>query len=107
MARKRTEPKPPHERYNPAHPLLRELVLVNVDVGNGTSFDVLLTRVPSVGEEITREGDEYRLTRVQHYPVDDDGRAYLGYHAFVFAELLPQDDEPTPKRKRSRKKPSR
>jgi len=83
----------PHEGHDTSHPLLRELVLVHVDVDDGTSFDMLLTRVPGIGEEINREDRSYKVLHVQHEPVDDDGRARFGWHAFVDAELQPTDDE--------------
>jgi len=86
-----------HERYKSSHLLLRELVLVHVDADDGESFDTLLTRVPGIGEEIGREERTYRAVRVRHEPVDDDGRARLGWHALVDAELQPEDDAaPTP-----------
>ena len=95
MAAKRrtsSQAKLPHERYNPIHPLLRELVRVNVLCDDGTSFDSLLTRVPGIGEEISREDRSYKITRVRHEPVDDDGRARFGWHAFVDAQLQPPDE---------------
>ncbi|MCY2950709.1 MAG: hypothetical protein NTU53_01880 [Planctomycetota bacterium] len=99
-----------HERYNPIHPLLRELVLVHVYAGDG-EFDTLLTRVPGIGEEINQEDRSYKVIRVQHEPVDDDGRARLGWHALVDAELLPPEDTepssaPRGTRRRKRKRGS-
>ncbi len=85
-----------HERYDPSHPLLRELVFIHVYGDDGESFDVLLTRVPGIGDEIDREAVSYRVVRVQHEPVDDDGRARLGWHAFVEAQLQPEDETPPP-----------
>lgn len=102
----------PHERYDMSHPLLRELVLVHVDVDYDTpfakSFDTLLTRVPGIGEEISREDKSYRVVRVQHEPVDDDGRARLGWHAFIEADLLPPEDGDLrlPKRRTAKRKKS-
>lgn len=81
-----------HSRYNPLYPLLRELVLVHVDVSDGARFDALMTRVPGIGEEINREDRSYRVLRVQHEPINDDGRARVGYHAFVDVNLLPPED---------------
>lgn len=92
---RRTAPQevpPPHERYNRAHPLLRELVLVHVGGNDGESFDVLLSRVPGIGEEICREDRTYKVLRVIHDSVDDDGRARSGWHAIVDTELQPLDD---------------
>ena len=91
MGRRRKEPPPLHARYNPINPLLRELVLVNVKGDDGESFDALLTRVPGLGEEINREDHSYRVVRVWHEPVDDDGRARFGWHALVDAEFRPDD----------------
>jgi hypothetical protein len=96
MARRPKEPTPLHERYNSAHPLLRELVLVNVKGNDGESFDALLTRVPGLGEEINREDRSYRVVRVWHQPVNDDGRAPWGWHAMVDAEMCPDDGDAFP-----------
>ena len=95
MVRRKKAPESPplHERYNPAHPLLRELVLVHVCATDGTHFDMLLTRVPGIGEELSQEDRIYRILRVQHEPINDDGRARFGWHAFIDAELLPPEDE--------------
>jgi hypothetical protein len=95
--------KQPHERHNPAHPLLRELVLVHVDGTDGAFFDVLLTRVPGIGEEIIREDRYYKVLRVQHESVDDDGRARFGWHAFVDADLLPLDEEIIGRKRKTKK----
>lgn len=81
-------------------PLLREIVFVHVSATDGTTIECLLTRVPGIGEEIVREDKKYRILRVQHHEVDNDGRAAFGWHAFVDAELLPDEDEKPPKRKR-------
>ena len=99
-----------HERYDRSHPLLRELVRVHVDADDGASFDMLLTRVPGIGEELVPEDRCYKALRVQHEPVDNDGRARCGWHAFIEAELLPPDEPaPRPRRKsvRSTKRRSR
>lgn len=108
MARKPTRnAEPLHERYNPAHPLLRELVYVHVDTPDREPFDALLTRVPSIGEEITKEADQYKILRVQHQMVNDDGRAYLGYHAWIDAKLLPPESEEVVSIRRRDSKPRR
>lgn len=90
MPRKKKE-YVPHPRYDPRVPLLRELVRVHVDGDDGLSVDVLLTRIPGIGEEIVIEGQSYRIHRVQHDVVDDDGRAF-GWHAFVDAEHVPEEE---------------
>jgi hypothetical protein len=43
--------------------------------------------VPGIGDEIIREDKTYKVVRVLHDRVDDDGRARFGYHAYVDAEL--------------------
>ena len=48
-----------HERYDRSHPLLRELVRVHVDAADSASFDMLLTRVPGIGEELTSRADAH------------------------------------------------
>src|SRR6202035_2333619 len=50
---------------------------------DGEAFDVLLTLVPGLGEEIDRENRSYRLVRVWHQPVNYEGRARFGWHAMV------------------------
>ena len=67
------------------------MVLLNVKVDGGTQFDILLTRVPGIGEEINREDRSYRILRVQHEPLDDEGRPRFGWHAFIDANLLSQE----------------
>ncbi len=37
------------------------------------SFDMLMTRVPTIGEEINREDRSYLVIRVQHEPIDSKG----------------------------------
>src|SRR4051794_39608143 len=79
-------------------PRLRELVFVATWENGKASFMVLLTRVPGLGEELVKEGRTYRIVRVQHEPVGDDGRTWCGWHAMVNLELLPE--EPVEPRKR-------
>lgn len=81
-------------------PLLREIVRIGVSSDDGSSFDISLTRVPCVGEEISKNGAVYRITQVRHAAVDDDGRARLGWHALVDAVLVP---EPPARQRRRRK----
>jgi hypothetical protein len=92
----------PQVEYDPSQPRLREIVLVNVTVPGEESFDALLTRVPGIGEEIAREDRSYKITRVQHMPVDRMGRAEFGWHAFLDAELLPPEEEEAKHKKRKR-----
>lgn len=88
---KRAKETPLHERYDRSHPLLRELVDVNVCCDDGVWFDALLTRVPGLGEEIIREEKSYKVIRVWHQPVDDDGRTTFGWHALVDATFQPEE----------------
>jgi hypothetical protein len=83
-----------HKSYDPAHPPLRDLVHVNVKADDGTRFDAILTCVPGIGEEINCKNRTYKVMRVLHELVDDDGKARAGCHAFVNAELLPEDALP-------------
>jgi hypothetical protein len=107
---KRAKETPLHERYDRSHPLLRELVDVNVCCDDGVWFDALLTRVPGLGEEIIREEKSYKVIRVWHQPVDDDGRTPFGWHALVDATFQPEDGvqslrtEHRPRRERKRKR---
>jgi hypothetical protein len=91
---------PSHPRYDPDKPLLRELVLVEVATDREEYRTILLTRVPCVGEEIAIEADTFKVTRVLHAVVDDDGRAFCGTHAYV--DALWQPEEPRKPRKRKR-----
>lgn len=86
------KPKPVYPRHYPLDPLLRELVLIHVYGSDGENFDTLLTRVPGIGEVISREDRSYRVTRVAHEPVNEDGKARLGWHAFVDAVLMNKED---------------
>jgi len=103
-AKRRKNEWVPHERYDRSHPLLRELVFLHVAGDDGEWFSTLLTRVPGIGEEIIREDRTYKVLRVQHDRVDDDGRARFAYHAYIDAELQPED-EPAPRRQKSSKGP--
>jgi len=67
--------------------------LINVMIDKPPGFDVLLTRVPCIGEEIIQEDRSYRITRVQHVECDRDGKARWGCHAFLEAELVPPEEE--------------
>jgi hypothetical protein len=96
-----------HPRYDYSQPLLRELVFVNVSTDDGKSFDALMTRVPGIGEEINREDRTYRILRVQHEPVDDEGRARLGWHAFLDALLIDPEEMTIPRAEEWPKPPKR
>lgn len=82
---------------------LRDVVLICVQVMGAKSFDMLMTRVPTIGEEINREDRSYLVLRVQHEPIDSEGYARLGWHAFVEAKLLQPDEEPLKNRQLKRK----
>lgn len=75
-----------------------QVVLVHVTAIDGTRFDTLLTRVPGIGEAINREDKSYLVLHVYHEPVEADGRARLGWHAFIDAELQPEEPERPRKR---------
>lgn len=90
MPRKKNEP-PPEPRWSPHEPRLSELVSVVVHLRSGEFHDVLLTRVPAIGEEIVDGITAYRVTRVQHNPLDVSGRSFLGWHAMVDADVISAD----------------
>jgi len=94
--------------YNRDEPRLNELVFILVHLPDDTSFQTLLTRVPGVGEEINTKDHICRVTRVRHYEVDDMGRARLGWHASLYAELIPLEfnTDEQPRRRRRSKKPT-
>jgi hypothetical protein len=100
---KRSKSTPLHPRYDRSHALLRELVSVRVDASDGASFSTLLTRVPCIGEAIAHEGKFYRILRVFHESVDDDGRAFAGYHAYIDAEYWPDEHIPQIRRPRPKR----
>jgi len=87
-------------RLDPHEPRLSEIVLLHVHTAADDDFDLLLTRVPGLGEEISREGRSYKIVRVQHEPVDDGGRARFGWHAFIEAEIVPDEIGTRPKRRK-------
>jgi hypothetical protein len=67
---------------------------------DGLYFQILLTRVPGIGEEFVREDKSYKIVRAQHYIVDDDGRAAFGWHALVDVELQPEEEYTPQKRQK-------
>ncbi len=79
----------------------KRFVFIHVTSSNDVRFDMLLTRVPCVGEELNREDRSYKVTRVQHEPCDHQGYVRLGWHAFVDVDLL-AEESPLP-RKRNKK----
>jgi hypothetical protein len=83
-----------------SEPRLRELVYVSGrPVGTQDWFLLLLTRVPSLGEEVAIGADCYRVVRVTHMPVGFDGRARLAWHALIEVELV-SEPEPEPRRRK-------
>lgn len=122
----RTENRAPRkgpESIDLTHPLfdrsqrrLRELVDVCMASHDGMPLlSVLLSRVPSLGEEVVVEASTYRVIGVQHASLDPDGRARFGTHAYLTvvevpdADLLKRPASPVARRphtKRSSKKPS-
>ena len=82
---------------------------MNVTGNDGIWFDVLLTRVPGIGEGLIREDTTYKVVRVLHNRLDDDGRAEMPYHAYVDVEELQPDVKPQTKggHKKPRQKTSR
>jgi hypothetical protein len=97
---------PVHPRYDRTQWLLRDIVSVHVEVtNNDTWFSCNLTRVPSVGEVLLYGPHEYQVLRVFHSEVDNDGRTIAGNHAYIDAELLPE--EPcVPGQRRKKRRPA-
>ena len=100
---RRTTDSPQNAWQDGCRALKRDLILLHVDGNDGVSFDVYLTRVPGIGEEIIREDRTYKVLRVRHEAVDDDGKARFGWHAFIEGELQPAEEEPPKKRRNSGK----
>ena len=93
----------PKEWLQRFEPRLRELVHVTGrPVGTQDWFDILLTRVPGLGEEVELDCEAYRVVQVTHAPVGYDGRAELGWHAMIEVELVPElgpvPSHPNPRR---------
>jgi hypothetical protein len=84
---------------------LRLWVLIHVHVDGEDGFDIALTRVPCVGEQVNRDDRSYAVTKVQHEPIEISGKARFGWAAFIDAELLPP--EPDPPRRKSEKSTQR
>jgi hypothetical protein len=80
-----------HDAHRDTCEFRHHLVLVNVSVEDGSSFDVQLTRVPGIGEEIIREDWSYRVIRVQHEAVDSERKTRSGWHAFVDVNREPEE----------------
>lgn len=72
---------------------LRDVLLIHAVASDGTRFDILLTRVPCIGENISIEDRSYRVVRVDHEPVNSEGVARLGWHAFLDVERLPPEED--------------
>ncbi len=95
-----------HARPDRSQSRLRDIVSIHVDVmNNDTYFDVYLSRVPGLGEEITYGPREYQVIRVIHMPVDNDGRPGIGSHAYVDANILPEEPH-IPRQRRKRRRPA-
>jgi hypothetical protein len=96
----------PPEWQRPCEPRLRELVdVTGRPVGTNDWFDLLLTRVPCLGEEVEIEAETYRVVRVTHAPVSYDGRVELGWHAMIEVELVPEPEPEARRRKPKRPAP--
>jgi hypothetical protein len=83
------------------------MVLVSLCVNDGRYFTIRLSRVPCVGEEVIVEGDEFLINKVQHDSLDEDGRAAVGYHAYLDVVASSSGDKnelpPTQARRKSKK----
>lgn len=55
-------------------------------------INVLLSRVPTIGEEVAVEARIYRVIGVQHSTLDFDGRAKFGTHAHLTVVEVPDVD---------------
>ncbi len=74
-------------------------------------INVLLSRVPAIGEEVAVEARIYRVIGVQHSTLDLDGRAAFGTHAHLTVVEVPDVDylhrPESPALRRTRRKKSR
>lgn len=105
-----------HPLFNRSERRLREIVDVCMGSHDGMPLiNVLLSRVPAIGEEVAVEARIYRVIGVQHSTLDFDGRAAFGTHAHLTVVEVPDVDylhrPESPalrrtRRKKSRKKPA-
>lgn len=107
-----TKPKevPPPCQYKRGEPRLRELVNVGVlftETRGG--FNMVLTRVPCIGEEIAHPEGLFRVVSVEHQQLDNYGWSEFGNHAIVEVESVPdltwneRNGKPPPKKPRFRR----
>jgi hypothetical protein len=100
-----------HPLFNRSERRLCEIVDVCMGSHDGMPLlNVLLSRVPTIGEEVAVEARIYRVIGVQHSTLDLDGRAAFGTHAHLTVVEVPDEgylhrpERPVAQRTR-RKKP--
>ncbi|MEQ9410688.1 MAG: hypothetical protein RIK87_23455 [Fuerstiella sp.] len=69
----------------------RGVAFVSLSVDDGRYYSVLLSRVPCNGEEVGVEGELFLVRRVQHSSLDEDGRAFAGYLAYLEVTAIPDE----------------
>jgi hypothetical protein len=76
-------------------------------------INVLLSRVPTIGEEVAVDASIYRVIGVQHSALDLDGRAAFGTHAHLTVVEVPdvgylhRPESPVRRRTRRKKTPQK
>lgn len=107
-------PTLPHPLFDRRHRRLREIVDVCMGSHDGMPLrNVLLSRVPTIGEEVAVEATIYRVIGVQHATLDLDGRATFGTHAHLTVVEVPDVDllkspaSPVPRRSRRKRSPKK
>lgn len=81
---------PPHPLFDRSKRRLRELVDVCMGSHDGMPLlNVLLSRVPAIGEEVSVDAKLFRVIGVQHEALDFDGRAPFGTHAHLTVVEVP------------------
>lgn len=109
------------EPFDLHHPLFdrrqrRLCEIVDVCLGSHDGMQlrsVLLSRVPTIGEEIAVEATVYRVIGIQHATLDLDGRAAFGTHAYLTVVEVPdvgylkRPASPAPRRSRKKKSPKK
>lgn len=100
---KRTSEEVPPPLYPRPQPLLRDVVQVCFFTPTGIIFNVYLTRVPAVGEDVAIGATIYRVSQVQHCALEQDGRSRFGSHASVDVVEIAEPERPPVKPRGKRK----
>jgi hypothetical protein len=97
-----------HPLYDRSRRRLQEIVDICMGSHDGMPlFNVLLSRVLTIGEEVAVGPRIFRVIGVQHSPLDLDGRATFGTHAHLTVVEVPDAGWLTSPEQPSSRKPRR